>query len=103
MIIITSICRINSFPSDSIHLPRNGGLEVTRYWDEPGLYTLNQLQCEAECRYLQERFAFYTCVKGEGTLNGVSIRQGETVLVPAHTGWLNLQENMDLFMASYRN
>lgn len=45
------------------------GLEVTRYWDEPGLYTLNRLQCEAECRYLQERFAFYAYVKVEGTLN----------------------------------
>ena len=54
-------------------------------------------------RFLHERFAFYTCVKGEGTLNGIPVRQGDTLLVPAGTGWIELNGKLDLFLASYRN
>lgn len=79
------------------------GCKVTRYWDEPGLYTLIRIQTENEGKFLHDCFAFYTCVKGEGTINGVSIQQGETVLVPAHMGWMHFEGKMDLFLASYRN
>lgn len=40
------------------------GCEVTRYWDEPGLYTLNRIQVTSGGRFLLDMFAFYTCVKG---------------------------------------
>ncbi len=79
------------------------GIDITRYWDEPGLYTLMRLQVSKQGQFLHDRFGFYTCVKGEGTINGVSIRQGETVLVPDHMGWINLVGTMDLFLASYHN
>lgn len=79
------------------------GLKVTRYWDEPGLYTLMHLQCVDKGKFLHDRFAFYTCVKGEGFLNGVAIRQGETLLVPDHMGWIELEGELDVFLASYRN
>lgn len=77
--------------------------KVTRYWDEPGLYTLTRIQTKTNGKFLHDRFAFYTCVKGEGYINDVSIRQGETILVPDHFGWINIKGNLDLFMASYRN
>lgn len=86
------------FPAAKEH-----GLHVTRYWDEPGLYTLYRLQVETSGRFLHERFAFYTCVKGEGSINGRAIRQGETLLVPDHMGWITLEGKMDVFLASYRN
>ena len=79
------------------------GLNVTRYWDQPGLYTLIRLQCEEKGRFLHERFAFYTCVDGEGTIDGMPIRKGETILVPEGMGWLSIEGNLDLFLASYRN
>lgn len=79
------------------------GCKVTRYWDEPGLYTLIRLQIDEKGKFLHDQFAFYTCVKGEGTINGISIRQGETVLVPCHMGWVQFEGCMDLFLASYRN
>lgn len=79
------------------------GVDVTRYCDEPGLYTLMRLQVKEKGRFLHERFSFLTCVEGSGTVNGVPIRKGETILVPHGTGWLNLEGNMDLFLASYRN
>ena len=79
------------------------GCDVTRYWDEPGLYTLIRIQVKNQGKFLHERFAFYTCVDGEGTINGISIRKGETVLVPACMGWMHFEGSMDLFLASYRN
>lgn len=79
------------------------GCKVTRYWDEPELYTLMRIQTEDRGRFLHDRFAFYTCVKGSGMVNDIKVEQGETILVPAHTGWLEFQGNMDLFLASYRN
>lgn len=79
------------------------GIRVTRYWDEPGLYTLMRLQVETKGSFSHPRFAFYTCVDGEGTINDTCIRKGETILVPDDMGMLELHGNMDLFLASYRN
>ena len=79
------------------------GVHVTRYWDEPGLYTLMRLKVEKEGQFSHPRFAFYTCVGGEGTIQGTAIRKGETVLVPEGMGMLRLEGKMDLFLASYRN
>lgn len=79
------------------------GIQVTRYWDEPGLYTLMRLQVEEEGTFLHERFAFYTCVDGEGSIQGTAIRKGETILVPTGSGMLTFKGKMDLFLASYRN
>lgn len=79
------------------------GVDVTRYWDQPGLYTLMRLQTRHQGMFLHERFAFYTCVNGNGEVNGVSIRKGETIFVPDHMGWLTITGKLDLFLASYRN
>lgn len=79
------------------------GIYVTRYWDEPGLYTLMRLRLDKEGSFLHPRFAFYTCVDGEGSIQGVPIRKGETILVPHGMGMLEFKGNMDVFLASYRN
>ncbi len=79
------------------------GCQITRYWDQPGLYTLTRIQVEDKGQFLHDNFAFYTCVKGQGKVNGISIRQGETILVPCHMGWMQFEGKMDLFLASYRN
>lgn len=92
------LIQFQDFPAANEH-----GLKVTRYTDDPGLYTLYRLQCENNGQFLQERFAFYTIVKGEGTINGFAVRQGDTVLVPAGPGWTQFTGHMDIFLASYRN
>ncbi|MFV0381964.1 MAG: type I phosphomannose isomerase catalytic subunit [Breznakia sp.] len=79
------------------------GIQVTRYWDQKGLYTLMRLQIKKRGRFLHDRFAFYTCVDGSGLINNVIIRKGETVLVPHGMGCLEIEGNLDLFLASYRN
>ncbi len=79
------------------------GIDVTRYVDQPGLYTLMRLQVKEAGKFLHEPFAFYTCVEGEGYINSMPIRKGETLLVPQGMGWLYFKGEMDLFLASYRN
>ena len=79
------------------------GVDVTRYCDQPGLYTLMRLQVKQSGKFLHERFSFLTCVNGSGTVNGIPIQKGETVLVPHGTGWLEIEGDLDLFLASYRN
>ena len=78
-------------------------IRITRYWDEPGLYTLIRLQMDTGGEFDFPRFCFITCVKGEGTINEVAIIQGETVLVPEGTSKLSFEGKLDLFLASYQN
>ncbi|MEG0330738.1 MAG: class I mannose-6-phosphate isomerase [Longicatena sp.] len=79
------------------------GIDITSYWDEPGLYTLKRLKIDKEGVFSYDRFAFYTCVDGEGSIQGVPIRKGETLLVPDKMGLLTFKGEMDLFLASYHN
>ncbi len=79
------------------------GCRVTRYWDEPGLYTLLRLQVENHGVYEQERFAFYTVVEGRGTIGGCPVKKGDTVLIPHGFGQVELAGNLDVFVATYRN
>ena len=82
---------------------KENGVNITRYWDEPGLYTLIRLQIEKAGAFDFDRFSFITCVKGEGLINDVSICQGDTILIPEGMGNLDIRGELDLFLASYRN
>lgn len=79
------------------------GCELTRYWNEPGLYTLLRLKTRSEGRYSQPRFAFITLVEGEGEINGLAVKKGETIFVPDNFGELTLRGEIDCFIASYEN
>jgi len=79
------------------------GCMVTRYWDEPGLYTLLRLQVEKEGSYEQNRFAFYTVVEGQGSIGGVPVKKGDTLFAPQGIGSLLLEGKLDVFVATYRN
>ena len=82
---------------------KRSGCEVTEYWDEPGLYTLSRVRVKDHGTLKLDRFAFLTIVEGEGRVNEVKVRKGETVLIPAHTETVVLTGELDLFVASYRN
>lgn len=79
------------------------GCEITRYWNEPGLYTLLRIKTCDKCYYEQERFGFITIVEGNGKINDVEIKKGETIFVPDHYGKLFIKGKLDMFMATYRN
>ena len=82
---------------------REGDLEVTDYWAEPGLYDVSRVKCEGQGTYAHDRFLFYTVVEGAGLANDVPVKKGETVLVPAGEGGLRLAGVLDGFVASYQN
>lgn len=82
---------------------QENGCEITRYWNEPGLYTLLRLKITGAGHYSQPRFAFITLVEGSGTINGLAVSKGETLFVPDGFGDLQLRGAMDCFIASYEN
>lgn len=100
---------------DNVNIPDNtlgfvwyepnleNGCMVTRYWNEPGLYTLIRLQVENTGSYEQERFAFYTVVSGSGSIGGISVKKGDTLFAPQGIGKLVLAGNIDVFVATYYN
>lgn len=79
------------------------GCELTRYWNEPGLYTLTRLKALTEGHYSQPRFSFITVVEGDGRINDIEIKKGETIFVPDSYGDLFFQGGIDCFIASYEN
>lgn len=79
------------------------GCQVTRYWDEPGLYSLCRIKTLNKGNFIQERFNFITIVEGKGTINNISVKKGETVFVPDGFGMLEFGGDLDMFMASYKN
>ncbi|NDL62005.1 class I mannose-6-phosphate isomerase [Acerihabitans arboris] len=85
---------------DSTH---ENGCEISRYWNEPGLYTLLRLKTITEGHYSQPRFAFITIVEGSGRINGISVKKGETILIPDNFGTLIFRGKIDCFIASYEN
>ena len=85
---------------DSVH---EKGCEITRYWNQPGLYTLIRLKTSNDGHYSQPRFSFITVVEGSGKFNNVEIKKGETIFIPDSFGDLHIQGNIDCFIASYEN
>lgn len=85
---------------DSTH---EDGCELTRYWNEPGLYTLLRLRTKDEGHYSQPRFAFITIVEGSGQINSVPVKKGETIFVPDSYGDLFFRGEIDCFIAGYEN
>ncbi len=82
---------------------KQDGLLLTHYFEQPGLYTLKRIVVNGNGHFVYDRFGFYTCVEGAGTINDVPIKKGETVLVPESCHDLQFDGTMDLFLASYRN
>lgn len=68
------------------------GCILTRYWNEPGLYTLTRLKTVTAGHYSQPRFSFITVVEGDGYINGIEIKKGETIFVPDSFGDLFFRE-----------
>ena len=79
------------------------GCEVTNYWNEPGLYTLSRIKVDGSGIFEQKRFGFITIVEGNGTINEMPVKKGETIFIPDSYEILDFKGNMDMFLASYEN
>lgn len=71
------------------------------YFSVPGEYVARRAKVTEKGHLSSEQFMFILCGKGSGSIQGLSIKAGETIFVPAQFGSLALEGNMDLFILSY--
>lgn len=77
------------------------GVSVCEYHAQSGEYVAKRLKVEAEGSFEYPHFAFYTCVAGDGTVDGIAIHPGETLFVPSGYGKVRLTGKLDLCFLSY--
>ena len=86
-----------------LNLINETAVEITDYWDEPGLYSLSRIKTKERER-IGLSVLFYHSSRWAGTVNeGSRFRRGETILIPAGIEHLGLLGALDLFVASYKN
>ncbi|WP_308622918.1 hypothetical protein [uncultured Enorma sp.] len=85
-------------PPQPLALP---GMKLITYHDVDGEYVALRLQVEENASYEYDAFLFITCVRGSGSIDGVSLGLGETLLVPAGYGSFELAGSMDCIAISY--
>ena len=71
------------------------------YYSVPGEYVARRAKIAKKGCLSSEQFMFILCGKGVGSIQGLSVKAGETIFVPAQFGPLSLEGNMDLFILSY--
>jgi mannose-6-phosphate isomerase len=79
------------------------GCKITTYIDTPGKYTLKKIETETQGRFELDGFYFITVVDGEGKVDEISIRQGETLLVPDRFGKITVSGKLTALISSYRD
>jgi len=89
----TSVEKLRTFEKD--------GCMITFFHNEPGVYTCGKIEVESQGTYQRDQFIFLTCVDGEGKVNDVTIRGGETLFVPVNFGELKLYGKMVLTFLTY--
>lgn len=79
------------------------GVLVYEYYDQPGEYTARRMKVVEQGTYECPEFWFVACVGGGGTVDGVRLGLGETLLVPCGYGPVALEGKMDLICVSYKD
>ena len=80
----------------------DNGCVISNYHDEPGVYTAGRIEVEKEGIYETDKFMFYTCVDGSGSINGEPIKAGETLFVPKEYGKILIKGPIDLMYVTYK-
>lgn len=79
------------------------GLEVKHYYSKPGVFEAYDVVCKEKGTFELKEFACYTCFDGEGTVAGFPIKGGETLMVCADFGPLEIEGNVSLSVISYKD
>ncbi|MCH3968594.1 MAG: class I mannose-6-phosphate isomerase [Atopobiaceae bacterium] len=86
---------------ESLKTVTNDGCTITSLHNEPGVYTCGKIEVADKGEYERDQFYFLTCIDGAGTVNGISIKGGETLLVPCGFGKVSLEGDFDLTYLTY--
>ena len=79
------------------------GCKITTYIDTPGKYTLKKIETETQGKFELDGFYFITAIDGEGTVDKITLKQGETLLVPDHFGKITVSGKLTALISSYRD
>lgn len=77
------------------------GCDITYFHNEPGLYTCGKIIVKEKGYYQREQFYFLICIEGSGTVNDTAIKGGETLLIPADFGEIELTGDLTVCFLTY--
>lgn len=79
------------------------GCSISRFYDEPKVYTAGRIQTVSEGSFCLDGFYFLSCVEGEGKIENKRICAGQTLFIPREYGPVSITGTLDLMYISYRN
>ena len=80
----------------------SNGVGIIEYYNKAGEFIFRRVRCHDEGFYQQREFGFYTVGRGEGELNGISVKLGSTYFIPKDSEPIEIKGDLDLLVASYK-
>lgn len=78
------------------------GLLIYHYYEKAKEYVAKRFLVQGKGSFSYGGFLFLTCVNGNGKVEDINIKLGETILVPADFGEIHFDGAMDLIAISYQ-
>lgn len=105
---IDDVCNCASFPElplgvDRVAPVREGDALVYAYHDVDGEYVALRYKVDGSATVAYDGFVMLCCVEGSGTVDGVLLELGRTLLVPNGYGPFELMGTMDVIGISYHS
>lgn len=90
-------------PVGPIHVEplEKDGIKLYEYYSKPKEYVAKRIIVDGKGSYEYSSFLFLACVNGEGSIDSIGIKPGETLFIPAGYGPVELTGRMDLIVLSY--
>ena len=79
------------------------GCKISELIDEAGKFTLSKIEIDDYGEYDNPYFYFITIIQGVGSVNGISVSPGTTLLVPADFGKIEFKDKLTALLSSYHD
>ncbi|MEA5026644.1 MAG: hypothetical protein VB012_03175 [Erysipelotrichaceae bacterium] len=79
------------------------GCMISKLIDEAGKFTLTKIETTDDGEYDNPYFYFITIIHGNGSVNGISVRPGTTLLIPANFGKIKFKDQFTALLSSYHD
>lgn len=76
---------------------------VSNFIDEAGKYTLKRVEVKSVGEFVYSHFYFITIIAGGGSVNGISVTEGNTLLVPQEFGPVTFTGPFIALISSYHD
>lgn len=85
---------------DAIH---SNGCDVKHYYSKPGVFEAYDVVCKDKGTFELPEFICFTCFDGSGKVAGLPIKGGETVMVSAGYGPVEIEGDVSFSVISYKD